>query len=81
MVQIQGSATCARRQICDGGNLSNNFHYNWLLFAQPEPRGKRHSQSVFRLFNPEPTATAANPDKNTVAVGSGLNDPLPILKN
>jgi hypothetical protein len=31
------------------------------------------------LFNPEPTATAANPEKNTVAVGSGLNDPLPIL--
>jgi hypothetical protein len=25
-------------------------------------------------FNPEPTATVANPEKNTVAVGSGLNE-------
>jgi hypothetical protein len=25
------------------------------------------------LFNPEPTATAANREKNTVAAGSGLN--------
>jgi hypothetical protein len=38
-------------------------------------------RTVFRLFNPEPTATVANPEKNTVAVGSGLNDPLPILEN
>jgi hypothetical protein len=31
------------------------------------------ADQFFRSFNPEPTATA-NPEKNTVAVGSGLND-------
>jgi hypothetical protein len=44
-------------------------------------RKSPQGRSIFRLFNPEPTATAANPKKNTVAVGSGLNDPLPILIN
>jgi hypothetical protein len=44
------------------------------------PEGKHQGRSVFRLFNPEPTATVANPEKNTVAVGSGLNDPMPIWK-
>jgi hypothetical protein len=33
------------------------------------------------LFNPEPAATAVNPEKNTVAAGSGLKDPLPILNH
>jgi hypothetical protein len=40
---------------------------------------RTQDRSVFRLFNPEPTATAANREKNTVAIGLGLNDPLPIL--
>jgi hypothetical protein len=43
--------------------------------------GKQQGQSVFRSFNPEPTATAINRGKNTVAVGSGLNEIYPRLKN
>jgi hypothetical protein len=51
-----------------------------LAAASTQGKGDEgQGRSVFRLFNPEPTATAANPEKNTVAVGSGLNDPLPIL--
>ena len=38
-------------------------------------------RSVFRSFNPEPTATAMNRGKCAVAVGSGLNEIYPTVKN
>jgi hypothetical protein len=38
-------------------------------------------QSVLRSFNPEPTATALNRGKFAVAVGSGLNEISPRVKN
>jgi hypothetical protein len=37
-------------------------------------------QSVFASFNPEPKATAIIRGKNTVAVGSGLNEIPPYLE-
>jgi hypothetical protein len=45
-------------------------------FAQAKKLGGK-GRSVFRSFNPEPTATARNRGKIAVAVGSGLNEFAP----
>jgi hypothetical protein len=43
----------------------------------PRPR----ADQFFSSFNPEPAATVINREKNAVAVGSGLNERYPMLKN
>jgi hypothetical protein len=55
--------------------------YSLLKPARPMSRETCQGRSVFRSFNPEPTATALNRRKFAVAVGSGLNEISPRVKN
>jgi hypothetical protein len=49
--------------------------------VMPKHNLRGQGQSVFRSFNQEPTATATNGGKCAVAVGSGLNEIYPRVKN
>jgi hypothetical protein len=52
-----------------------------VYIRPPYPAPMLQGRPVFRSFNPEPTATVFFSGFAAVAVSSGLNDPLPILKN
>jgi hypothetical protein len=67
----------APQQIVLLGDLNRYWLRNQFPFSAGHPGSPLRADQFSTLFNPEPTATAINRDKDAVAVGSGLNEHCP----